>query len=399
MFAALSEGPSRIRGLLQSADVNSTAGVLRSLGVNVPRLSDDVSFSGVGLRGMKSPDGDLDCGNSGTTTRLMTGIVAGQTVKARFTGDRSMSARPMKRLSEPLSKMGASFEFERGDGLPMTVTGSQLQPIDWDTGGASAQVKSAIFLAALVSGVKVSVHETARSRDHTERMLRSLGAKVESKGTTVTFEPVREISPLDITVPGDPSSAAFIVALATLADEGEVVIPNMLSNPLRTGFFSALLRMGGSLQIDETTTEAGEDVARVRIRPASPGSISIGAADIPSMIDELPMLACLAVAGDDCELTVSGAAELRVKESDRISAIVDNIRAIGGEADERPDGFAVRGMRRPLRGRVTTRGDHRIAMSFGVLSQLPGNGITIDDPGCVAVSYPDFWKDIQRITS
>ena len=397
MLASLSTGTSSIRGLLRSADVESTAGVLREIGVAIPKLSNEMQITGVGLRGMKNPGGELNCGNSGTTARLMAGIVAGQPIKARFVGDESLSARPMQRIAEPLTAMGAAFTFERGDGdgLPMTISGARLRAVEWDTAVASAQVKSAILLAALVSGVEVTVREPAASRDHTERMLAALGAKLESRGNAIHLSPIEKLDPLDATVPGDPSSAAFFIALATLAMSGELVLPGVCTNPTRSGFLRVLSRMGAQVETENACTEIGEDVATLRARPASLRSAEILPEEIPSLIDELPILACLA-AGAGVSLEVRGAAELRHKESDRIRAIVENLRAVGADADERPDGFVVRGDRKPLRGRVTTRGDHRIAMAFGVLAKLPGNEITMDDPSCVAVSYPNFWNDLER---
>ncbi|MDQ6718947.1 MAG: 3-phosphoshikimate 1-carboxyvinyltransferase, partial [Gemmatimonadota bacterium] len=388
-------GPSRVRGILRSADVESTAGALRQLGVTVPPLSVEMMIEGVGLSGMRSAAADLDCGNSGTTTRLIAGIVAGQSITARFTGDESLSARPMKRIAEPLTAMGARISFDSGDGLPMSIAGAQLTSVDWDTKSSSAQTKSAILLAALVSRIEVTVREKMRSRDHTERMLASLGADLRVSGTTVHLMPTSALKHADISVPGDPSSAAFFIALGTLAGDGEIVLPRVCVNPTRGGFMAAVTRMGGAIELADLSNEAGEDSATLRIKPGSLRSLQITAADVPSLIDELPMLACLA-AGAGVALEIHGAAELRVKESDRIRAIVENLNRIGATAEERPDGLVVQEGRKRLAGEVITRGDHRIAMAFGVLSKIPGSDITIDDPDCVAVSYPDFWKDLDR---
>lgn len=395
MLSALATGPSRVRGILRSADVESTARALRALGAAVPQLSDQMTIDGVGFTGMRTPANDLDCGNSGTTTRLMAGIVAGQPVTARFTGDESLSARPMKRIADPLTAMGATISFEHGDGLPMTVTGAQLKPLNWDTSAASAQTKSAILLAALVSRVEVTVQEKLRSRDHTERMLASLGADIRVSGATVHLTPTSALKHLDISVPGDPSSAAFFIALGTLAEAGELVLPRVCVNATRGGFIGAVIRMGGSVELADLSNEAGEEIATLRIKPGSLRSLQITAADVPSLIDELPMLACLA-AGAGVALDIRGAAELRVKESDRILAIVANLNRIGVAAEERPDGLIVPEGKKRFAGDVITRGDHRIAMAFGVLSKLPGSEITIDDPDCVAVSYPGFWNDLDR---
>ena len=395
ILAALAEGTTRIRGILQSADVQSTAGVLRALGVDVPELGPDITIHGVGRRGLAAPGVELDCGNSGTTTRLMAGVVAGSPFRATFVGDASLSRRPMRRIARPLTAMGATIELPPGDGLPMTVHGAALEAIDWRTEQASAQVKSAILLAGLVSGVPVSVEEPVRSRDHTERMLAAFGAPIRVEGTTARLDPVKRLVPVDIDVPGDPSSAAFVAALAALAQGGELEIDGVLANPTRTGFFLALRRMGAQVDFDRSQ-RAGETVAAIRVRPDWLRAIDVEPDEVPSMIDELPLLACVAALADG-ETRIRGAEELRVKESDRIAAVVSNLRAIGVEAREFPDGLSVMGRRGPLSGRVVTHGDHRLAMAFGVLGALPGSAIEIDDKECVNVSFPGFWSLLERI--
>jgi len=398
MFAALGNGRSRVRGILDSADVRSTAGVLRALGVDVPQLADTIDVRGVGLHGLREPSDALDCGNSGTTTRLMAGVVSGSAIDATFIGDASLSRRPMKRIAKPLEAMGAKFEFARGDGLPMTVRGAPLHGLEWRSETASAQVKSAILLAALTASVGATVHEPARSRDHTERMLAARGVKVASDDTTVRVAPVAHLEPLDTLVPGDPSSAAFVAALAALATSGSVVLRDVCVNETRAGFFDVLRAMGASIEELERSDEGGEPVATLRVTPGVLRAIHVGEAQIPSMIDEVTLLACVAAYAEG-ETVVEGAAELRVKESDRIAVVVDNLRRIGADADELPDGLRVRGARRRLRGRVTTHGDHRIAMAFGVLGAIEGNEIEVDDPECVAVSYPAFWADLRRLVT
>ncbi len=398
MLAALGAGASRVRGLLQSLDVHSTAQVLRALGVPIPALSEDFVVEGVGLRGLQPPTVDLDCGNSGTTARLMAGIVAGSPLSARFIGDESLSRRPMRRVKEPLTQMGACFECEgAGDTLPMTIHGAQLLGMTWHAETASAQVKSAILLAGLVADVPVEVHEPVPTRDHTERMLMARGVDVRTDGGAVTLVPSATLNAADQLVPGDPSSAAFFAALAALADTGDLALDDVCINPTRAGAFRVLRRMGARVTYEQTRSEGGEEVARVIVGPGSLRGTEIGGAEVPSLIDELPILACVAACADG-ETRVTGAHELRVKESDRIKAIVDNLRAVGAEAEELPDGFVVRGVgRRPFAGRVTTHGDHRIAMAFGVLGAIPGSAIIIDDPACAAVSFPTFWEELSRV--
>ena len=395
ILSAMADGESVVRGILDSEDVRSTAEVLRSLGADIPAFTDTIRVKGRGLRGLKAPRAPLDCGNSGTTTRLMAGVVAAHPFAARFTGDASLSRRPMQRVAEPLTYMGARFEFEHGDGLPMTVHGVDLRSVDWDTGGASAQVKSAILLAGLVAGVEVRVTEKSLSRDHTERMLRAMGVDVETDGNQVCLRPARRLRPLEIRVPADPSSAAFFVALAALATEGELVLTDVCLNPTRTGFFAALRRMGASVDEAREISSAGEELGSVRVKPATLRSTRITGQQVPALIDELPLLACVA-AGAGIELEITGAAELRVKESDRINTVVQNLRAVGADAEELPDGLRVRPGRREFSGTIDPRRDHRIAMAFGVLSAATGNRITVKDPECVAVSYPGFWDDLRR---
>ena len=396
MLGALGSGASRITGLLPSADVQSTAAMLRALGVAVPDVSPDAMVvEGVGLGGLRASAHDLDGGNSGTTTRLMAGILAASPFASRVIGDASLSTRPMQRVSKPLTAMGARFEFENGDGLPMTVHGGALHGITWRSEHASAQVKSAILLAGLVANVPVEVHEPALTRDHTERMLRGRGIDVRSEGTIVTFVPGRPLAAMDTAVPGDPSSATFFAALAALATAGEIALENVCTNPSRTGAFAVLERMGVRLGWEDVRDNGGEPVATLVVAPRRVVGTVIEPHEVPSLIDELPMLACVGARAVG-ETRVTGAAELRVKESDRIAAVVQNLRAVGAEADELPDGFVVQGSDRTLAGRVITHGDHRIAMAFGILGALPGNQIEIDDPDCVRVSYPEFWNDLAR---
>lgn len=396
ILSSLAEGESTVRGILDSEDVQSTASVLRSLGAEIPQLGESIRIGGRGLRGLKQPRAGLDCGNSGTTTRLMAGVVAAHPFSARFLGDASLSLRPMKRIAEPLTYMGAQFEFEHGDGLPMTVHGVDLRSVDWDTGGSSAQVKSAILLAGLVSAVEVRVTEKSLSRDHTERMLRAMGVDVENDKSQVCLRPSRRLNAIEINVPADPSSAAFFVALASMVPEGELTLTDVCLNPTRTGFFQAMRRMGANLEESRTTSSAGEEIGSVRVTPATLRSTRITAAEVPAIIDELPLLACVA-AGAGVELEISGAGELRVKESDRISTVVQNLRAVGANVEELPDGLRVLRGRTDLSGTIDPRRDHRIAMAFGILSAATGNRITVMDPDVVAVSYPRFWDDLRRV--
>jgi len=397
--SVLADGRSRVRGILPSADVHSTAGVLRALGADIPSLAATLEIEGLGLHGLRTPSTDLDCGNSGTSARLLAGVVAGSGLTARFVGDASLSRRPMRRVKTPLEQMGAAVELPDHGGLPMTVRGAPLHEIDWRSEMSSAQVKSCILLAALTAGVEATVREPSPSRDHTERMLAAMGAEVWTNDEAVLLFATSRLAPLDLEVPGDPSSAAFFAALAALAGSGDLLLRHVGVNDTRTGFFAALREMGATVELEEATRESGEWVANVRVAAgASLRGISIGADAIPTLIDELPLLATVAAYAEG-ETRVTGASELRVKESDRIAAVVSNLRALGADAEELPDGFVVRGTNPLLRGRVTTHGDHRLAMAFGVIGALPGNAVAVDDPDCVAVSYPQFWSDLERVIS
>jgi 3-phosphoshikimate 1-carboxyvinyltransferase len=398
ILASLATGESQISGILDSADVRSTAGVLRGLGVQIPALSSDFRITGVGLHGLTAPSTALDAGNSGTTVRLMAGVVAACPFDSRFEGDASLSRRPMRRIAEPLKEMGARFTFATGDdGLPMTVHGGHLSPIRWNTRAASGQTKSCILLAGLVAGVHVSVIEARKSRDHTERMLTSLGVPVTVDEFTASLSPVDHLTPLELVVPGDPSSAAYMIAIGLLKKEGEVRIPEVCMNATRVGFIETMIEMGGDIEIVDRKAAAGDEVATLVVRPSTLRDAKVAGDSIPSMIDELPLLACVA-AGAGVSLEVHDAHELRVKESDRIATVVNNLKRIGANATELPDGFIVSPSTRALSGEVTTEGDHRIAMSFGILGALPGNAIDIDDRNCVVVSYPRFWTDLQSIS-
>ncbi len=398
IFAALATGQSRIRSILQSDDVQSTADVLRAYGVSIPQLSGDFTVEGLGLRGFRAPSASLDCGNSGTTARLMCGVAAALPFGSRFTGDASLSKRPMKRVSHTLGEMGAKFDFESDDGLPMTVHGAHLRDTTYVNEKASAQIKSALLLAGLVSPATVRVVEPRRSRDHTEIMLAALGAKIKSDSEGATIEPVDRIGPLDIEVPGDPSSAAFFAARAAMVGEIAIVLKGVCLNPTRLGFFAALDRIGAKVMFHHhDSLSAGESTGDIKVQRQEGRAlrgIHIKRDDVPSLVDELPLLACVAAVANG-ETRVEGAEELRVKESDRISLIVSNLRAVGADADELPDGFIVRGKPGRLAGKVITHRDHRIAMAFAILGSLPGNEIEVDDPACVSVSYPGFWKELE----
>ncbi len=406
MLAAVARGTSRLRGMLSGEDCRSTAAVLRALGVPIPVLhsgGEEITIQSDGIDSWTASDTALDCGNSGTTARLMLGLLAGRPFCSTLTGDDSLRGRPMRRITDPLCAMGARVtELGTPDRLPLEICGGTLQGIHHPSPKGSAQIKSAVLLAGLSARVDVSVWEPIRSRDHTERMLESLGIDLvdgaRNDGWFVEFRaPTGDLPPFDMDIPGDPSSAAFLIALAALAASGELKITGVGINPTRTGFLDTVRRMGAEVRVENTRTSGGELIGDIVVRPGRLVATSVEAAEVPSMIDELPIVACLAAAAEG-ETRITGADELRAKESDRIVAIVENLRAIGAEAEELPDGLVVRGSDRPLAGAVRAHHDHRIAMAFGVLAAIPGNDISIDTPTVVEVSFPGFWAMLDRLT-
>ena len=407
LLAAAAHGESRLRGLLPGADCGSTARVLRQLGCEIPLLPADgseIRIRGRGLEGWKAPGAPLDCGNSGTTTRLLMGLLAGRSFCATLTGDASLRGRPMRRVSEPLEGMGARVrEIGAPDRLPLEICGGPLRSSRHRSQVASAQVKSAVLLAGISSAVPVTVWEPTQSRDHTERMLRGMEVAIREASANGVWEitldpPGGPLPPLDLAVPGDFSSAAFLLAYGLLAPEAELCIPDVGLNPTRTGLLRVLERMGGKISATDISLRGGEPAGDLHVRSSALHATDVTGDEVPSMIDEIPILAVLAARAEG-ETRITGAAELRAKESDRIRALVQNLRVVGVEAEELPDGLAVRGTDRPLTGRVEACGDHRIAMAFGVLAALPGNRIYVDEPEVVNVSFPDFWTILQRLAT
>ena len=411
IVAALAEGTSRISGLLRGGDAESTAGALRALGVPLPAIPDDGSemlVEGVGLDGLRAPVGGLDLGNSGTGARLLMGAVAGSDLSATFDGDASLRTRPMARVTRPLSVMGARFErLGEADRLPIVVHGrSRLDAVEWDSPVASAQVKSTILLAGLTGRAFAIVTEPRESRDHTERMLNAVGASVIGHATDGGWrvelrDPPDRIGPLDFAVPGDISSAAFVLALAALGAAGrEVTIEYVGLNPTRTAFLDVLLRMGVEIEVrDRTPDGSTEPVGDVVVRPNGLRATSVGADEVPRLIDELPLVAVLGACADG-ETRITGAEELRAKESDRIATVATNLSALGVEVEELDDGLIIQGVHgRLLSGRVRAWHDHRIAMAFSVLGAATGGGIEVDDLAVAAVSFPGFHRLLSTLTA
>ena len=397
MLAALADGKCALRGALVAGDTRATAAALRALGVTVGPLAEGrvLRVTGGGLRPFRATRRVVDCRNSGTTARLLLGLLAGHGFETALTGDRSLRRRPMARVAEPLRRMGAAIDTADGERLPARIRGGGLQPLVWHSPVASGQVKTALFFAGLVGGVPVTVSEPYHSRDHTERMLRLLGIHVDAEDTTTTIHPTESIAAFDGDIPGDYSSAAYLLAAGVLAPAGEVVVEGVGINPTRTGFARVLERMGARFEVQRRVMSLGEPAATLVARPAALRATEVHPEEVPSLVDEVPLLACLAARAEGTT-AFHGVGELRVKESDRLALVARNLATLGAAVRTEGDSLWVTGTDRPLRGRVVTDGDHRLAMAFAVLATAPGGEAEIDDVRCVDVSYPAFFRDLER---
>jgi 3-phosphoshikimate 1-carboxyvinyltransferase len=397
ILAGLARGTSELEGLLTGDDVKSTARVLRQLGTDISSVRDGSSVTVTG-RSFARPSSVLHCGNSGTTARLMLGVLAGQPFAATLGGDASLRRRPMRRVTEPLRAMGAKITEKGGDALPLTIRGGRLRGLTYTTPVASAQIKSALLFAGLTGRVDVTIREPYRSRDHTERLLVHLGLGLHERDGAIVYEPgSRSVIPsFRLAVPGDASSAAFLVAAAVLAERGELVIENVGVNPTRTGFLVVLARMGARVERVNLRDQGGEPVGDLVARPAALRGTEITAREVPTLVDEVPVLAVLAsrAAGETVFREVG---ELRVKESNRLELIAANLRAVGAEAEARGNDLFVRGGAPPPRGRVDTARDHRLAMAFSVLGTVPKATVRLSERMSVGISYPEFFQDLKRI--
>lgn len=399
MFGSISEGLTEITDFLQGADCLSTISCFRKMGIEIENTGERILVHGRGLHGLTAPSETLDAGNSGTTTRLISGILAGQNFSSRLTGDASIQSRPMNRIIHPLREMGAQISSENENGCaPLLIRGTSLHGIDYRSPVASAQVKSCILLAGLYADRETSVTEPALSRDHTERMLKSFGARVKRTGLTAQIFPESRLIGQKIQIPGDISSAAYFLAAALLVPGSEILLKNVGINPTRDGILQVIKKMGGDLQIHNQRTISGEPVADLLVRHSSLNGTVIEGDLIPTLIDEIPILAVLASFAEGTTV-IRNAEELKVKESDRLSIMVEGLLAMGAEITGTDDGMIIRGGKL-LRGtRIDSHKDHRIAMSFAVAG-LAADGVTsIPDSGCVAISYPGFYEDLQKLSS
>ena len=403
MIAALAEGTSELRHFAAAADCHSTLDCMKALGAVVKIDKDIVRLTGRGFHGLKGTRRALDAGNSGTTMRLLAGILAGQQFVSQLTGDASLQKRPMKRVVGPLRQMGADIRAHEDNFAPLEIHGGGLHAIDFKMPMASAQVKSAVLLAGLFAEGETIVTEPARTRDHTELALEEFGAPIEKVGRTIRIQGLAanggaKLQPRSLDVPGDLSSAVFFIAAASLFPDSNLLIHNVGLNPTRTAILDVFASMGASLQMLSVRSAHGEIVGDVAVKGASLKGGVIEGDQIPLVIDELPMLAALGPYTEQ-GIEIRNAAELRVKESDRIAALTENLRRMGATVEERPDGLRVAGRSAgTLRGaQIEPYGDHRIAMAFAVAA-LAANGPTqIRASDCAAVSYPNFFEDLDRV--
>ena len=398
MFGSLARGTTRISVFLEGADCLSTISCFRKMGIEIDRNKDEILVHGRGLHGLTAPTEILDVGNSGTTTRLISGILAGQTFTSELDGDDSIRTRPMKRIMTPLVSMGADITSRLDNGCaPLIIHGRPLHAAHYDSPVASAQVKSCVLLAGMYADGITSVTEPFLSRNHTEIMLNYFGAEITSEGTTASIRPEPVLEGRDIQVPGDISSAAYFIAAGLLTPGSEILLKNVGINPTRAGIIKVCMDMGADITLLNESTE-GEPTADLLIRTSSLKGTTIEGSIIPTLIDEIPMIAVMAAFAEGTTI-IRDAQELKVKESDRIAVMVDNLRRMGADIEGTDDGMIIHGGR-PLHGAVIdSHLDHRIAMSFAVAGTICDGTVEILNGECVNISYPEFYQDLYSLDS
>ena len=398
MFGSIAKGTTEIHNFLEGADCLSTIGCFRRMGIEIENKNGTVIVHGKGMHGLTAPSGTLDCGNSGTTTRLISGILAPQNFDVTLTGDESIQKRPMKRIIEPLSMMGADIKSIRGnDCAPLKICGMPLAGIHYTSKVASAQVKSAILLAGLYADGLTTVTEPQVSRNHTELMLKFFGAELESKETSVTIWPATELFGNRIDVPGDISSSVYFVAAGLILPNSEVLIKNVGINPTRAGLIKVCEAMGADLTLLNENHGNAEPTADLLVRTSSLKACTIEGDIIPTLIDELPVIAVLACFAEGTTV-IKDAQELKVKESNRIDAMADNLTRMGAHVTATDDGLIIEGGHSLHGATIDSRKDHRIAMSFAVAALAADGETEIQDAECVNISYPEFYEDLRRLT-
>ncbi len=400
MFASLATGTSRVRGFLRAADTLSTAGMMRALGARIAEVTPtELRIEGKGLHALSEPADVIDAGNSGTTIRIGSGLLAAQPFLSVVTGDRYLRRRPMGRVIEPLTRMGASILARDGNRLPpLCIRGGELRGIRYDMPVASAQVKSSLLVAGLYADSPVTVLEPIRSRDHTERMLAAMGARLTRDGNAVAVAPCERLDPIEMTIPGDLSSAAFFLVLAAVTPGSSLTVRGVGMNPFRTGVLEVLRRMGADIHRAGERSEGGEPVADLVVRGAELVAADVVPGEVPGLIDEIPIL-CVAAAFANGRTEVRGAGELRVKESDRIASMVACLSSLGIPCGEYADGLWVEGPAAvSVSGPCDNRGDHRIAMSLRILGAAAGVPVEVTDVECIDTSFPGFQSLLNGLT-
>lgn len=396
MFGSLAKGTTRITHFLEGADCLSTISCFRKMGIDIENNNGEILVHGKGLRGLSSPTDILDVGNSGTTTRLISGILAGQNFVSELTGDDSIQSRPMKRIMTPLLSMGADITSIKGNNcVPLRIAGHPLKAIHYDSPVASAQVKSSVLLAGMYSDGVTSVTEPVLSRNHTEIMLNYFGAQVTSEGTTASIVPEPSLHAREITVPGDISSAAYFIAAGLLVPGSEILLKNVGINPTRDGLLRVCKDMGADITMLNVNMD-GEPTADLLVRTSSLHGTTVGGEIIPTLIDEIPMIAVMAAFAEGTTI-IKDAKELKVKESDRILVMAENLSRMGADITPTDDGMIIHGGK-PLHGAVIDSYlDHRVAMSFAIAGLLCDGPLSIKGGDCVKISYPEFYEDLYRL--
>ncbi len=400
MLGSIAHGITKIDNFLMGEDCLSTIECFRKMGVEIDVNSDNVIVSGVGLNGLKEPSGILDAGNSGTTTRLISGILAGQRFKSTITGDDSLKTRPMKRIIEPLSKMGAKFLCINNDGyLPFTISGGEIKGIAYESRVASAQVKSACLLAGLYADCPTTVIEPSQSRNHSELMLEYFGADIKCHSKTeVSIKPNPRLMGQHVIVPSDISSAAYFMVAGLICEGSDILIKNVNINPTRAGIINVIQDMNGNISLENIRKQSNEEVADIHVTysPDMRGT-TIGGDIIPTLIDEIPVIAVLATFAQG-KTIIKDAAELKVKESNRIDTVVNGLEAIGANVKACDDGMVIYGGAPLFGAKIETKKDHRIAMAFAIANLICKGSIILDDGDCVAISFPDFYDKLDMIS-
>jgi len=397
MLSSIAEGESKIYNFLMGDDCLNTIKSFQQMGVDIEITDNVITVQGVGLKGLKKPKERLDVGNSGTTIRLLSGILVGQDFQCEITGDESIQSRPMGRIITPLKKMGANIQGKRDvNYAPLKIQPGKLNSINYNMPVASAQVKSAILLASLYTDGKTNIIEPKKSRDHTERMLNYMGGNIKIDNLSITSSPVEKLHGREIYVPGDISSAAFFLVLGAIAKDSEITIEDVGMNPTRTGIIHVLEKMGANIQILNERNVNGEPMADIYITSSELKGIEIGGEIIPTLIDEIPIIAVAASLAKG-RTVIRDAEELKVKECDRIHAMVNNLNKIGAHVDETPDGMIIYGKNTLKGGSIKSYNDHRIAMALAIAGIVSEEGVEIDNPKCVDISFPGFFHILNRM--